>query len=418
MISTRLSVIDEIFLRTHRGYGTPIALQGIWRTAESVTQDELERVHAALARGQLGRQVGVPRIPGARLRWDVCSTSLPLTVASEPVDDAIEWADHQADVQLDPQYGPGWRLTAAPLADGGTAVSLVCSHALADARGLIDAAAQSFSGSVETEPIASPGSDAADALRMIVTVLMRSIVATARLWVSAKARAELRAFTASDSNRTRPHRVRRAFSVVVDVDAAQWDSAAELGGGSPNSLFVCVVAATMAELGSPTVTVDIPFRTGSGDANSIGMATVDVRGDDSPAAVRAACKAAFAAPVGAPAGYPPEVVQLLPHRLAAKLTSTPGRGEVLCSNIGDIPHALTTLGPHRSCGLATRAIHPAPTGPIPLSTIRLSTYLSRMDGRYTLSLVCTDDALVGSAAELTAAVHRALARRNLAGTPW
>ncbi|MET0797904.1 MAG: hypothetical protein ABWY21_10985, partial [Rhodococcus sp. (in: high G+C Gram-positive bacteria)] len=165
-------------------------------------------------------------------------------------------------------------------------------------------------------------------------------------------------------------------------------------------------------------TVDIPFRTGSGDANSIGMATVDVRGDDSPAAVRAACKAAFAAPVGAPAGYPPEVVQLLPHRLAAKLTSTPGRGEVLCSNIGDIPHALTTLGSHRSCGLATRAIHPAPTGPIPLSTIRLSTYLSRMDGRYTLSLVCTDDALVGSAAELTAAVHRALARRNLAGTPW
>ena len=416
MISTRLSVIDEIFLRTHRGYGIPIALQGIWRTNDTVTRHELVRVHQELAIGQLGRRVGKPRIPGARLRWDVSSDSLPLEYSNEAVDDVIGWADSQADVPLDPQYGPGWRLTAAPLTHGGTVVSLVCSHALADARGLIDAAARAFPGGRTPAPLEHPGSDAREAITMILTVVLRSVAATARLWVSKKARAELRAFTTADTGGVAPHRARRMHAVIVDIDAAEWDSAAERVGGSANSLFVSVVAATMRELGSSAVAVDIPFRTGSGDANSIGMATVAVRGDDSPAAIRAACKAAFGKPVGAPAGYPPEIVQLLPHRLAAKLTSTPGRGEVLCSNIGDIPSAVTTLGPHRSGGLATRAIHPNPSDAV--STIRMSTYISRMNGNYTLSLVCTDDALVGSSAELTSALQRALATRNLAGKPW
>ncbi|WP_052077777.1 hypothetical protein [Rhodococcoides fascians] len=416
MISTRLSVIDEIFLRTHRGYGIPIALQGIWRTTETVTRQELGRVHQELAVGQLGRRVGKPRIPGARLRWDISPESLPLEYGTDAVDDVIAWADTQADVPLDPQYGPGWRLTAAPLTHGGTVVSLVCSHALADARGLIDAAAQAFSGDTRPVPVPHPGSDARDAIAMILKVLVRSIAATARLWVSKKARAELRAFATADTGGVAPHRARQMHAVIVDIDAAEWDSAAESVGGSANSLFVSIVAATMSELGSPAVTVDIPFRTGSGDANSIGMATVAVRGSDSPADIRIACKAAFGAPVGAPAGYPPEIVQLLPHRIAAKLTSTPGRGEVLCSNIGDIPSAVTTLGPHRSRGLATRAIHPNPSGAV--STIRMSTYISRMNGNYTLSLVCTDDALVGSSAELASAVQRALATRNLAGKPW
>ncbi|MDV8057766.1 MULTISPECIES: hypothetical protein [unclassified Rhodococcus (in: high G+C Gram-positive bacteria)] len=415
MKSTRLSVIDEIFLRTHRGYGIPIALQGIWRTTETVSREELDRIHDELAVGQLGRRVGRPRIPGARLRWDISSESLPLEYGTDAVDDIIGWADAQADVRLDPQYGPGWRLTAAPVAHGGTVLSLVCSHALADARELIDAAAQAFSGSAPVH-VLHPGSDVKDAITMIVTVLLRSIAATARLWVSKKARAELRAFTTADSGGIAPHHANRMTSVIVDVDAAEWDSAARRVGGSANSLFVSVVAATMNELGSPAVTVDIPFRTGSGDANAIGMATVAVRGDDSPAAIRAACKEAFGKPVGAPAGYPPEIVQLLPHRVAAKLTSTPGRGEVLCSNIGDIPDGITALGSHRSCGLATRAIHPNPSGALP--TTRMSTYLSRLDGNYTLSLVCTDDALAGSPAELTAAVQRALATRNLAAKPW
>ncbi|MGB6070047.1 MAG: hypothetical protein WBG53_05820, partial [Rhodococcus sp. (in: high G+C Gram-positive bacteria)] len=266
MKSTRLSVIDEIFLRTHRGYGIPIALQGIWRTTETVSTAELRRVHDELAVGQLGRRVGKPRTPGARLRWDIASESLPLAYGTEAVDDIIGWADAQADVRLDPQYGPGWRLTAAPVAHGGTVLSLVCSHALADARELIDAAAQAFSGSTPV-PVLQPGSDVKDAISMIVTVALRSIAATARLWVSKKARAELRAFTTADSGGIAPHHARRMQSVIVDIDAAEWDSAARRVGGSANSLFVSVVAATMSELGSPAVTVDIPFRTGSGDAN-------------------------------------------------------------------------------------------------------------------------------------------------------
>ncbi|MFE9325242.1 hypothetical protein ACIHDR_27310 [Nocardia sp. NPDC052278] len=134
----RLSVVDEIFLRTHRGLGTPIALQGLWRTADRVDPELLRRVHAALRVGHLGRRVIRPSVPGARRSWRANTRAYRLeftdgTIASR---DLLEWADEQG-ANLDPEYGPGWRLSTAALDDGGSIVSLTCSHALADGRALV-----------------------------------------------------------------------------------------------------------------------------------------------------------------------------------------------------------------------------------------------------------------------------------------
>ncbi len=203
-----LTVVDEIFLRTHRGMGTPIALQGLWRTPDAMEPALLQAIHHQLRHGPLGRRVVTPRVPGARRTWHPNVTAHPLDllpdhtgsaetgwpaqpithdtdtiatprgntptidaaadqingtfptdvappgraqVGGSPVDVTtgrrggplpdraiLPWADSLG-TDLDPEFASGWRLSAARLEDGGTVVALTCSHALADARGLIHA---------------------------------------------------------------------------------------------------------------------------------------------------------------------------------------------------------------------------------------------------------------------------------------
>ncbi|WP_433628454.1 hypothetical protein [Nocardia sp. CA-120079] len=143
----RLSVVDEIFLRTHRGLGTPIALQGLWRTADRVDPELLRQVHAALRVGPLGRRVIRPSVPGARRSWrgNTRAYRLEFTDGTIATRDLLEWADEQG-ANLDPEYGPGWRLSTAALDDGGSIVSLTCSHALADGRALVLAVDDALGG--------------------------------------------------------------------------------------------------------------------------------------------------------------------------------------------------------------------------------------------------------------------------------
>ncbi|NKY55782.1 hypothetical protein [Nocardia flavorosea] len=154
----RLSVIDGIFLRTHQGMGTPIALQGLWRTADAVDRARLDRLHDALCVGPLGRRVVRSGVPGARDRWQTSIRAHPLDMASAPlrVDDILSWADGRG-AGLDPRHGPGWRLSAAPLTDGGTVVALTCSHVLTDARGLVIAVEQALAASAGNGPDLEPG---------------------------------------------------------------------------------------------------------------------------------------------------------------------------------------------------------------------------------------------------------------------
>ncbi|MGV9481540.1 hypothetical protein ACWDNR_18870, partial [Gordonia aichiensis] len=90
--------------------------------------------------GDLGRRVVNARVPGARRGWRPNTLAHPLDRAGAPLPEhaILPWADALG-TDLDPEFGPGWRLSCAPLHDGGTVVALTCSHALADARGLIHA---------------------------------------------------------------------------------------------------------------------------------------------------------------------------------------------------------------------------------------------------------------------------------------
>ncbi|WP_137723476.1 hypothetical protein [Prescottella subtropica] len=421
----RLTVVDEIFLRRHRGYGLPIVMQGLWRTADALDTDAaplLASVHDVLAGGALGRRVVRSRVPGARPRWEPSTDTLPLRYDTEPVDDVVAWADTQTGVDVDPGRGPGWVLAAAPVRGGGTVISLVCSHVVADARGLVAAVDAALTGR-EPAPTPPRTSDVADAARILRRVVFGGALASLALLPSARRRRELRAFAAAASPAGPARTVTGTATAIVDVDAAVWDTVAGADGGTPNGLFLSVVTGIADAAGVPMplhVSVPVDARDSAGTSNAVVMTDVVVTPNDSLTEIRRSCREAFTrTPMGAPSGFPEETVHLLPDRLAHRLTSGAGERDALCSNVGRLPDSLATLGPYRTTGVATRAVHPGLSPQRPArTTTRLSAYLCRCGGTYTLSLVALDLEAFGSGAALRDLAVDRLAARGLTARPW
>ncbi|MCQ4118177.1 hypothetical protein [Rhodococcus tibetensis] len=419
-MSARLSVVDEMFLRTHRGWGTPIVMQGLWRTDSRVDAETLESLRAVLARGPLGRRVVRSRVPGARPRFAPRSEAFPVEYAAVPAAALLEWADGRAALSVDPEHGPGWRVACARLDDGGTVLSLVCSHVVADARGLAAAIASALQGTAPTVAVRhrGPVEDLWDATLLTRRVTEGTVRAMAGLLLSSDRRAELRDFVQAGSTRRSEVFRGKAVSAVVDVDAGAWDAAAEGSGGTANSLFLSVVAEIARRGGeSAPLTISVPMdvrrRSDSADpANSVAMVEVAVAPGDTVADVRAKSRAAFTStPMTSPAGFPEEMLQLIPDRAAHALTGNPGERDVLCSNIGPLPDALGVLGGHRTTGIATRAVHPG----VVSSRTRMSAYLSSFDGRYTLALESLD---APSHTTLRERAEKVLSRHELRPHGW
>lgn len=417
-------MVDEIFLRRHHGYGVPIVMQGLWRTADTVEATVLESVHDALTHGALGRRVVRPRVPGARMRWEASTASHPLRYEQEPVDDVVAWADAEADADVDPEFGPGWALSAAPVTGGGTVVSLVCSHVIADARGLVSAVDAALTGRVPAAPPLRT-SDVADAVRTVGKVLVRGAGASLGLVLSARRRRELREF-AEAKPKPRPEQTHEATgtaTAILDIDMAAWDSAAAAHEGTANGLFIAIVTAIADAAGVPMplhVSVPVDLRDADTVDNAMVITEVVVTPTDSLADIRRISRAAFARPpMGAPSGFPEEIAQVLPDRIANRLTSGAGERDALCSNIGRLPDTLTSLGPHRTTGVATRAMHPGlTTARAAATTTRLSGYLCSYDGTYTLSLVGVDPQHFGDSGRLRDTALAEVGKWGLSARAW
>lgn len=466
---SRLSVVDEIFLRTHRGMGTPIVLQGLWRTADRVPTDMLQRVHAALRIGPLGRRVVRTRVPGARPYWRANSSAHPLRLAGRPLrgDEVLAWADGLG-FELDPEFGPGWRLAAAELANGGSVVSLTCSHVLADGRGLAIAVDRALSGLNAAEarpgrngrtrsgaPAASAGgapgsagtgpgsaldstggaSPSADTSAMRGRTTLEPAAAQSD-WADARRQWAIvfggtaRVFRNGIPERPPRARARAAAtadgmavampSAVLRIPAADWDLAATARGGSANTLFVYLISHMLWDSGFQLSTISASLPVDTRDEprvdNNMAMTEVVVTRDDTPATLREKCRAAYEHRMSSPGELPEEILQVLPARAAYALSRGAGERDILCSNIGTLPASLSHLGPHRCLGVATRAIHPGLTAPLPRT--RLSAYLSRLAGTYTLSLVSLDPDHIQSPTALTELARTVLERADLPVIPW
>ncbi|RMI28147.1 hypothetical protein [Nocardia stercoris] len=425
----RLGVVDEIFLRTHRGMGTPIALQGIWRTAAPVEPELLRAVHAALRTGPLGRRVVRARVPGARPFWRVNHRAHPLRLADEPVADLLTWADGQGD-GLDPETGPGWRLSVATLADGSGAVALTCSHVLADGRGLIHAidlalrrvreplGERAVPGTIGPDGSSAlgrvPRSDWADAVRQWRLVLGGTSRALRRGLPAPPAAVAARSAAAAGPEFVPP-------GAVLRISAPDWDTAAAAHGGTPNSLFVRAVADMLWDSGfsESTMAVSLPVDTRDEPRidNDLAMTDIVLTRADTPATIREKCRAAYEHRMTSPGGLPEEILQVIPDRLAHRLSRGAGERDILCSNLGTLPDTLAALGPHGCTGVAARAIHPG-LRVAALPRTRLSAYLSRLGDTYSLALVGLDPEHTATPAALRELGLATLARLGLDAVAW
>ncbi|WP_446225599.1 hypothetical protein ACTWPB_11220 [Nocardia sp. IBHARD005] len=427
-----LTVVDEIFLRTHRGMGTPIALQGLWRTTDAMQPALLRAIHDRLRLGHLGRRVVNPRVPGARRSWRPNTRAHPLDIAVGPLPEReiLPWADTLG-ADLDPEYAPGWRLSAARLQDGGTVVALTCSHALTDARGLIHAITAALRSLESTAPDASPGpessgpspgsspdgelrsrttaSEWADAVSQWATIFGGTARALRQRLSPAPDASPVRAARDADTSD------RHLRPLLLTFDAAHWDTTALTLGGTPNSLFIHLMANILWQNGfpNPTIIASLPVDTRDEPRvdNDLAMTEIAIRRTDTPATIRDRAKAAYQRRMSSPAGLPEEILQVLPDRLAYTLSKGAGERDILCSNIGPLPGAVRKVGPHNCTRVAARAIHPDITT---FPRTQLAGYLSQLDDTYTL-------ALVGLAADndfLPEAIDKACATTGLLPRPW
>ncbi|GAB2560573.1 hypothetical protein [Nocardia heshunensis] len=411
----RLSVLDEIFLRSHRGMGTPIVLQGLWRTAEPVHPALLWRVHRELRTGPLGRRVVRPKVPGARPRWQTNESAYPFDLVREPIPVAavLDWADRQGD-DLNPERGPGWRLSAALVEDGGCVVALTCSHALADGRALTLAIDNALAGTPLAAPVAGH-SDWADARRMWATVLGGTARAL-RHGIPARP-------TAAPDRKALPGTRSEAATcaAVLEIPARDWNRVAVSHGGTANSLFVYLIANMLWASGftADTIAASLPVDTRDEPRvdNDMSMTEVAITRADTPATLRKQARAAYEHRMTSPGGIPEELLQVVPDRLAYRLAKGAGERDILCSNIGNLPESLLALGPHACTGVAARAIHPGLRADA-LPRTRLSGYLTRIADTYTLSLISLDPEAVPTPSALTALAQSALAELGLHGRSW
>ncbi|MFD6393124.1 hypothetical protein [Nocardia sp. NPDC060259] len=425
----RLTVVDEIFLRTHRGMGTPIALQGLWRTGDAMEPALLRAIHDRLRVGDLGRRVARARVPGARRAWRPNIQAHPLDHVDSPLPETaiLPWADTLG-TDLDPECGPGWRLSSAPLDDGGTVVALTCSHALADARGLIHAVAAALDELARTDdkpldaPIPgsvsepAPGTESRVKGRYTASSDWFDAGAQWTTILGGTARALRRGIPRPPATSTPDSSDGRALhSTLLTFDAAEWDATAAASGGTPNSLFIHLVANILWETGfqRPEIAASLPVDTRDEPRvdNDLAMTEIAMDRSDTPATIRDKARAAYLRRMSSPAGLPEEILQVLPDRWAYALSKGAGERDILCSNIGTLPASLRNVGTHHCDRVAARAIHPGLTE---YPRTRLSGYLSRLADTYTLALV----SLSCDRETLDAATDRACTAAGLRAIPW
>ncbi len=398
-----------MFLHRHKGTGLPSVMQGLWRTDETVDATLLLSLHDVLSEGPLGRRVVRPRLPGARPRFEPSTHVYPLRYPPTPIpdDELLRWADEHANVSVDPELGPGWALAAAHLTGGGTALSIVCSHVLTDARGFVRAVADALADRPR-RPDPRRNSDLRDAMQLIRRV--------GRGLRGARYTPRPEKPPASRTVRMPPR------TVVFDIESAVWNRVAKAADGTPNALLLAVSTgvARRAGLAFPLrISIPVDDRGGGTVSNGVSMVGISLDEGDTVAEIRARASQAYARPrEGAPHNMPAEILQLLPDRFAARVSQGAGERDLLCSNIGRVPTELTTLGPYRATGIAMRAMHPGLDVHPARTATRLSVYSCHTDQRYTLAFVALDEEHFPDRSTLHAHVRTELSERGLEPRSW
>ena len=361
-VDSTLEFIDQASFLGLRALGHGPLIQFTWIYRDGVDLEALRGFHRRLSRGLLGRRIERSPLPFGRHRWIDWPGPDDIEVMADvrPLSDIGTWLDAQAARPVDPEYGPSWRLAVQPVTDGGSVVTLVASHTVADGVGLALAVADAANG--VTRDLGYPPARTRttgqalreDARRFVrdLPTMTRAVVSAARL-ARSNGLEVAPAVTRSAPGNEVANRTVTLPSVTVRVGLEEWDGrAAELGGTS-TVLALGFSARLSRRLGwvSPdgSVTLSVPVNERV-EGDTRGNALTGVRLTVDPGTVctdltglRAGLKGALSTLSEARNELvaPLPLTPLVPRALARRLEGVVGGTAVIgCSNLGSLDPAV------------------------------------------------------------------------------
>ncbi|GAB3129021.1 hypothetical protein GCM10027289_09960 [Tsukamurella serpentis] len=350
-MSDLLDFIDQAAASGTRATGRNSLIQAVWIYDRGVDTAGLERFRHALAQGLLGRRVAASPLPVGRDRWIREPQAPPIIVAlPRPRSEIDAWLDERVAAPIDPWHGPGWQLAVLPLTDGGSAVTLVVSHVLADGVGTATAIAEAAVGTVRELPYPSaPAPTVRAAVRDGLAVLAE-VPAAVRAALAAAKLAQDRLDPGSGEHpgpETGPERW-----AIQHIDRSVLADLARELGGTESSVLFAVTAAIAGALGwvrpddgAAALSLSVSRRT---DGDLRGNAILDAELLIDPAAgpsevprLRTAVKQALTTlpETGRFDAFGP-LIALLPRRTLAALIDAPpdpSHPVTTCAGVGALP---------------------------------------------------------------------------------
>ena len=358
---TRLALLDQAAFLRLRATGQGSVVQGTWVYDRDVDIDELRTFNENLSTGLLGRRIERSPLPFGRHRWVAGGPSpgIDISAACCPRDEIGAWVEQRARITVDPEWGPTFHIGVLALDDGGTAISLVASHCVADGLGFTTAIAEAVKRESREfgyplahsrgrwRAVSEDLTDAVRALPAVIRALIATLLILLRLSPDAKAPPTPRyrhQASADDDEAGRG-------SVTIQTDAGAWEARARELSGSSNALCIAFAARLAHRMGrvqpdDGTVTVVLPVSERSADdsrANALSSITIAVDSDavlEDLSGVRADVKSRLTSLAEQPnemlAGLP--LIPFTPRWLVRQtegVAMATGQLPVGCSNLGN-----------------------------------------------------------------------------------
>ncbi|WP_431236992.1 hypothetical protein ACQ86B_19310 [Mycolicibacterium aichiense] len=249
----RLALMDQAFYAGHHAAGQNEAMQVVWVYDRPIDLDGVRRFHRNLAKGPLGRRIERSPLPFGRYRWvaDDQPPALDIAEKPRPRGEFAEWLDERARMPIDPEAGPGWRLSVVSFTDGTSALTIVLSHYIVDGIGAVVAITLALMDDTGAQEYPPPNS------RSRLRALIQDADETLRD-APKTGRALIAAFKESRRRSTGDARADAAKSIAppgadadelvtvpgvwIRLNLSDWSARAEALGGTTGALAAAVTA--------------------------------------------------------------------------------------------------------------------------------------------------------------------------------
>jgi len=439
-VDNTLAYVDQASFLGLRALGHGPLDDFTWVYDGAVNIEGLRRFHAHLGHSLLGRRIERSPLPFGRHRWVSSAGPPDVEVAQSAIsrDQLLARVATPASLQIDPERGPAWRLLVQPLADGGTGVSLIVSHTVADGLGAIEAITDAANGVRRDLDYPPPRSRTrAQALAEDARVSVRSLPeAGAAALAAVRLARDARADVSASAQRSTPTPMRSAGplvavpSTVLRIEAAQWDQRAAALGGAANTLLLGLATHVGALLGrreeDGMVRLNLPLSDRTphdtrGNALTAMTMAVDPRGVTSDLGpLRRDFRREF--DVAKASSYalmaPLPLTPLVPRVVARRLEGMAlGAGSpVGCSNLGELDPAINRPDGTDASLLFVRMLEPRTAAMFDRIGGYLMLVALRINGSVTVTVGCWQPGATNSRDQLVVTVRSALDDFGLPGT--